>query len=402
MLRGLIADFKQFPATTILGSLWVALFLVMVVNQVIAGPLPTFHQLVIGNVGGAHRYGDMTVGELLQGELWRALTCTFVHYSLLHIGMNLYGLYLFGCLAEMWYGPWQFVALSVVIGGGGNLVSGLAQHLTGSNPQVHSGGGSTLVVGLVALCAVVGWRSRTRIGQHLSREAGGILLFTALVGQATTVIDNWGHAGGALMGTLAGLAHRPLVRWASRPIAKVWGVAGALAIVGSGVAQVHENGVEDAFRSRLAAAWLQVQQAARIEATLTQLGSFYRQAAIRSGFEHARFVPATFLRPRTVSRPARGPASRSLFELSPAEFRSIQRQYLESLDRAEDNLGIGPTDHAYEPLRRRLEQVLDRPPSPAAVRDFQNRLSALVRRAHEKTLAAQKNYERLSKGTRSR
>ena len=84
--------------------------------------------------------------------------------------MNLFVMYQLGGLVESWYGPWQFLAVYVVIGCGGNLLSALVRHALGSDPRIASGGGSTVVLGLVALCAVVGWRSRTRIGDYLRSQ----------------------------------------------------------------------------------------------------------------------------------------------------------------------------------------------------------------------------------------
>ena len=52
-----------------------------------------------------------------------------------------------------------------------------------------------MVLGLVALCAVVGWRSRTRIGAFLRSQMVGLLIATAVLGQMVPIIDNWGHAG---------------------------------------------------------------------------------------------------------------------------------------------------------------------------------------------------------------
>src|SRR3954454_575856 len=96
MLRGLIADAKEFPATTALGLLWIVVFLLMVKSRLESGPLPSAGELLHGNigVGVTHRFGDLTLDELTRGEIWRAVTSTFVHYDLLHLGMNLYGLYI--------------------------------------------------------------------------------------------------------------------------------------------------------------------------------------------------------------------------------------------------------------------------------------------------------------------
>ena len=191
-----------------LGALWILIFVLMVATQVATGPAPSLEQIAIGNLGSAHRFGDMTVAELFRGEIWRAVTCTFVHYNLLHIGVNLCGLYQLGCLAEMWYGPWQFVGLYVVIGGGGNLLAGLGRARFGTGTP---GARPMVILGLGrAVVAAVGWRSKTRIREYLRGEMW-ILLFTAFLGKLpTSFLDNW-HAGG-VVGASMGFAHRAMVR----------------------------------------------------------------------------------------------------------------------------------------------------------------------------------------------
>ena len=197
MLRRLIDDFREFPATMTLCSLWVVVFALMVLDQVVAGVGPHAGQARPGHPGG-HPFGDMTLGDLFQGEIWRPLTATFVHYGLLHLGMNLFMMYQLGGLVESWYGPWQFLAVYVAIGYGGNLLSALVRHAAGARTRgCASGGGSTVVLGLAALCAVVGWRSRTRIGDYLRSQMVWLLVATAVLGLIVPIIDNWGHAGGA-------------------------------------------------------------------------------------------------------------------------------------------------------------------------------------------------------------
>ena len=150
----------------------------------------------------------MTLQSLAQGQVWRTLTSTFVHYGLLHLATNLFGMYQLGTLIEEWYGSWQTLALYVLIGTGGNALSALMRHEMGANPQVHSGGGSTVLLGFVALCAVVGWRARTRLGDFLRGQMVAILIYTALLGLVLPLfnylvrvpsIDNWGHAGGVML-----------------------------------------------------------------------------------------------------------------------------------------------------------------------------------------------------------
>ena len=174
MLRQLREDAREFPATTTLSALWVLVFVLMAAKQAWFGTGITAGQSVLGLREGFW-FGDMTVGELFAGELWRTLTATFVHYGLLHIGLNLYAFYQLGCLVESWYGANSFVAIYVLTGGGGNLLSGLLRHALRCDPTIASGGGSVVVMGLVGLCAVVGWRARTRLGDYLRNQMVWVL-----------------------------------------------------------------------------------------------------------------------------------------------------------------------------------------------------------------------------------
>ena len=54
----------------------------------------------------------------------------------------------------------------------------------------------------------------------------GLLIATAVLGRMVPIIDNWGHAGGALTGAAIGFAHRILIRTAQRPVAKWVGGSG--------------------------------------------------------------------------------------------------------------------------------------------------------------------------------
>ena len=53
MVRRLIDEYREFPATMILGSLWVIVFAVMVLFQVVHGHLPTTGKLILG-IRGSH------------------------------------------------------------------------------------------------------------------------------------------------------------------------------------------------------------------------------------------------------------------------------------------------------------------------------------------------------------
>jgi membrane associated rhomboid family serine protease len=186
-----------------------------------------------------HLFGDLTWQNLLNGQVWRLVTATFLHASLPHLVLNLIGMVQLGRLVEPWYGARQFLAICLGLGSLGNLAGMMMRQgaaavrvwlqahglnlavpgglANGGGPafaaQVTSVGGSIIILGLCGLSLVVGWRSRTRVGAFLRDQMIGILVFIALIGiVGIHIVDNFGHAGGALVGAAAGFLHRPLFR----------------------------------------------------------------------------------------------------------------------------------------------------------------------------------------------
>ncbi len=242
-------DVRECPATWTLAASWVLVFALMHLVQWRLGiPMPDggfANPLAISPQVG-HRFGDMTWSEVRHGEVWRLITATFIHFSLVHVGMNAFGMIKLGQLMEPWYRSGPFLAVCITIGGLGNLVGGLMRQgitlgktaLVGSRVaktwpgwfeittgadgfdrafSIPSGGGSTILLGLLGLGAVVGWRSKTRIGSFLRDQMITMLGFTAVLGIVLyNLIDNYGHAGGAVVGAAIGFVHRPLLRLSER------------------------------------------------------------------------------------------------------------------------------------------------------------------------------------------
>ena len=59
------------------------------------------------------------VPALVPAEPWRLLSAVFLHYNLLHIGLNLYGLVVLGRTIEARFGPARAVLVFVLTGLGG-------------------------------------------------------------------------------------------------------------------------------------------------------------------------------------------------------------------------------------------------------------------------------------------
>ena len=238
-LRTLAREIKDYPATAVFSLIWVLVFAAMVACRLTEGPPVTWRQFLIVGMNDGHRFGDLTIKELAHGEIWRLVTCNFVHYSLIHILLNLLAFYLLGTMIESWYGSWQFIFIYLLTGSLGNLLSALARQSAHYSPTTHAAGGSTVIMGLIGLCLVVGWRSRNSREGELRWPMLVSLGLTALLGFVfRDYIDNWGHAGGALVGFALGFADRRFLRSVRRPSAWGLGVMAGLVIAGCGLAQL--------------------------------------------------------------------------------------------------------------------------------------------------------------------
>jgi membrane associated rhomboid family serine protease len=231
-------EFREFPATSTLCLAWIVVFGAVTYHQLAEGsPLPASRWLVFG-FGGGDAFGDLTLNDLARGQAWRLVTCNFIHYSLIHLGLNLLALYQLGSVVESWYGGYQTIFLFGLTGAGGNLLSAIARFWMRTNREVHSAGGSVAIMGIVGLCAVVGLRSGNAEGRWLGRLMLVFIGLTAALGAVfMKYIDNWGHGGGLLVGVALGLAHRGLRARVGKPTAWGAGVLTLLAIVVSAAAQ---------------------------------------------------------------------------------------------------------------------------------------------------------------------
>jgi rhomboid protease GluP len=159
------------------------------------------------------------VNELiLQGQVWRFFTPMLLHGSILHLGFNMYALYIFGPGLERFYGRWRFLLLYILSGFAGNVMS----FLFTSAPSL---GSSTAIFGLLGAEGVFLYQNRSIFGRPAQRALGNIILIAVvnLMIGLSPGIDNWGHIGGLLAGTL--------FAWYAGPALQVEGSYPNLALV---------------------------------------------------------------------------------------------------------------------------------------------------------------------------
>lgn len=139
---------------------------------------------------------------VLNGQVWRLVTCIFVHWSLLHLFVNMYSLYILGTQMETFIGKWKFLILFIGSGICGSLLS-----LVVSGGNVISGGASGAIFGLLGALLYFGYHYRNYLGNAIRSQIIPIILINLGIGFISGLnIDNACHIGGLLGGYLLMMA----------------------------------------------------------------------------------------------------------------------------------------------------------------------------------------------------
>jgi len=136
------------------------------------------------------------VNELIAaGQVWRLFTPMLLHGSILHIGFNMYALYVFGLPLERYYGHGRYLAMYILAGFAGNTLSFAFSSAVAL-------GASTAIFGLLGAEGVFLYRNWKIFGESAKRSLQNLIILAAInliIGLAGN-FDNWGHVGGLLGG----------------------------------------------------------------------------------------------------------------------------------------------------------------------------------------------------------
>lgn len=181
---------KKVYITNLLISICVFIFALMVVKG--ANPL---------GINGLFLYlfGANIKEAVVAGEIYRLITSTFLHASLLHLLFNMYALYIIGNQLENYIGKIKFLIVYLVSAISGSLMS--CVFTTGI-----SVGASGAIFGLLGSLLYFGYHYRLYLGSVLKSQIIPLILINLIFGFMDPRIDNACHIGGLIGGYLTTMA----------------------------------------------------------------------------------------------------------------------------------------------------------------------------------------------------
>src|SRR6202020_2788157 len=168
--------------------------------------------------------GIPTLG-VAHGQWWRIITGGFLHENLIHIGFNMYVLYVLGMMLEPALGRLRFgliYAVSLLTGSLGALIV---------SPHAVTVGASGAVFGVMGAAAV---EMRARQIPIMQSGVGGLILIHLVIRFTLPGISWGGHIGGLIGGALVAIAFQASARVRAPALALVaCAVLGVAAFAGS-------------------------------------------------------------------------------------------------------------------------------------------------------------------------
>src|SRR5215467_1092800 len=183
-----------FPVTIALVAINALVFAVMVLRGV-SFLDPTPQQAI---AFGAD-FGPLT----LNGQWWRLVTSMFVHFGIIHIGLNMWCFWNLGRGAEILIGRFSYLSAYFASGIFGSIASVYWQ------PMAAGAGASGAIFGMAGALFTFVYRKKTpahlQINKKMLSSLGTFIFYNLVIGASIPGISNAAHVGGLVMGALIGL-----------------------------------------------------------------------------------------------------------------------------------------------------------------------------------------------------
>lgn len=133
------------------------------------------------------------------GEIYRLITSAFLHAGILHLGFNMYSLFIIGNQVETYLGKFKYLLVYLISALSGSLMSCLFT-------DGLSVGASGAIFGLLGSLLYFGYHYRLYLGDVLKRQIIPLIILNLMLGFMLNGVDNAAHIGGLIGGYLATMA----------------------------------------------------------------------------------------------------------------------------------------------------------------------------------------------------
>jgi membrane associated rhomboid family serine protease len=147
------------------------------------------------------------------GEYWRIFTAMFIHFSILHIGLNMLSLFLVGRAVEAMFGKWRYLTIYMLSG----IIGGIVTFFL--DPTALAAGASGAIFGVFGAIGVFFIVNRRAMGAYGNGAIGQWIFWLGLNlvwGFTTPGIGILDHIGGLFAGMVLALIFMPRQRRRSR------------------------------------------------------------------------------------------------------------------------------------------------------------------------------------------
>ena len=142
-----------------------------------------------------------------KGQVWRLITCAFLHGGLIHIFFNMYALKILGPEIEYVYGKVKYLVIYLLSA----IAASIFSYIFG--PPAVSVGASGAIFGLFGAMLIFGIKHRKQMGKAYMMNILQVIFVNVIIGISSSNIDNAAHFGGLIVGALIALLlgeRRPL------------------------------------------------------------------------------------------------------------------------------------------------------------------------------------------------
>ena len=147
------------------------------------------------------KFGANNILLVKNGEIYRLLTCAFLHVGLIHLVVNMYSLRVIGPSVESLIGKGKFVFIYLI-----SAISASLMSLVFVDSNIVSVGASGAIFGLMGALLYFGYHYRLYLNDAIKTQIIPVIVFNLIIGFMMPGIDNGAHIGGLIGGYLATMA----------------------------------------------------------------------------------------------------------------------------------------------------------------------------------------------------